>query len=218
MATNITGTMTLSGTLLLDDGTVTDTHIASTAALDIRTKGKQNTLDPIKVVHVTDLRRWDALNAGLPITDDASDDLYIEDGTYGTDWPLVKSDDVGNTTATQYASFFFALPGNYQDGQTITLRVRCKMGVIADDAATLDLTAYRSDEDGTVTEVRATSATDINSATYANYDYTITPTSRVGGDEIQCRLKFIGTDAATGVGAGVVLNIAKISVLADTRG
>lgn len=218
MSTTFTCDATLAGELSLGSGAVTDAHIATDGAINIRTKAKQNVLDPIKVVHVSDLRRWDALNAGLPITDDGSDDLWIEDGTWGTDWPLVKSDDVGNTTATQYASFPFFLPGNYQSGETITVRVTAKMGVVADDAATLDLTAYRSDGDGTVTAVRTTAAVDVNNATYANYDYTITPTSRVAGDEIWCQLAFIGTDAATGVGSGVVLNIAKIQVLADTRG
>jgi len=157
------------------------------------------------------LKTWDAYATDLPGAA-ANDDLAVILGTLGADAPQVKSADAGGTTVTAYARFEFAVPPEYIDGQTLTLRCEASMQVVSDDTATLDAVAYR--QAAPATDICATAAQSINSATPANIDFTLTPTNVVSGDILSIRLCVAITDAGDAA-ANINAVIEQIKILAD---
>jgi hypothetical protein len=69
---------------------------------------------------------------------------------------------------------------------------------IADASCTVDLNVYHCDEDRTLQalgDICATAAQSCNSLTYADLDFTITPTNLSPGDTLDVQLVVAGTDA-----------------------
>jgi hypothetical protein len=166
---------------------------------------------PIKL---TDCKVHDALITNLPGTA-AADDMALITGTPGTDAPTLQGVDFGGTSTDEKCGFQFALPQSYRSGETITLR--CMAGMlttISDGTATLDCECWPDDGDGTVSaDICATAAASINSLTLANVDFTITPTGLEGGDLLNFRLTFGGSDTGN---AGVMIpEIQAITLLLD---
>lgn len=164
-------------------------------------------------VPITAWRVWDAQHTNLPSAG-AADDLGHVGGTFATDAPSLQTADVKAAGAvTRYARCQVQIPAEYQAGQPVTLRVRAGMKTtVADGSATLDIEAYKSTKEATVSGVDlcATAPQSINSLTFANKDFTITPTSLVAGDLLDIRLAIATNDAATvtaviGVAGGVDL-------------
>lgn len=137
--------------------------------------------------------------AVLP-TAGASDDLGFYQGTHGTNVPYIGTGDVKNATTQRKARFTFALPPEYVSGGSVIIRVRAGMvTTVASASATIDFAAYK--HNGSVitgSDLIATSATSINSLTWANYDFTITPTGLVAGDEFDVLCTIDVVDVATG--------------------
>lgn len=165
-------------------------------------------------VPLTDLRTWDSLAVNIPAAA-ANDDLGLITGTAGTHAPQVEGADFGGTTDAKKTAFCFALPPEYVAGQTITLRVKAKMKVIADTSCTLDANVYR--QAAPTTDICATAAQSINSATAANKDFTITPTDCVVGDLLNVILTEAGTDAGN-AGNDITAVLEKIEMLLDIKG
>jgi len=165
------------------------------------------------------LRIFDsASNAVLPNTA-ASDDLGLILGTQGTTDFSIQTSDAKATTVTQKARFRFWLPPEYEPAGTITLVAFAGMKTTASDGtATVDFSAYAKDEaDGTHgADLVTTAATSINSLTLGAKSFTITPTSRVNGDELSVLMTVAITDGAT---ATAVLGfITKVYWLLQVRG
>lgn len=166
---------------------------------------------------------WVVWNSGQPLpSTPAADDLGIVSGTFATDVTTIQAGDLKAAGATtRYALARVALPGNYEDGQTVTLRLRCKMDTnAADTSCTIDAEVYEVSGDGlaagTPTDLCATAAQDMNNLTAADYDFTITPDNLVAGDELEIRIAIACNDAATGT--AVTPKLCKAQLLCDTRG
>lgn len=163
-------------------------------------------------------RTWDAMHTNLPGTP-ATDDLGITTGTWGTDDFTIETGDLKAAGATtRYAACMVAVPSEYEDAQTVTIRVRAAMETtVSDTTATIDFELYRPDGDGTLSaDLVTTSATSINSLTPNDYDFAVTATTIVGGDILLLRMAIAVNDAATGTAVtGVVYDC---SMLYDTRG
>lgn len=165
-------------------------------------------------IRLTDCRVHDAPQTVLPATA-AADDMAIVAITPGTNAPTLQGVDFGAASTDEKCTFQFAVPHSYRDGETITLR--CFAGMlttVSDGTATLDVECWKDDGDGTVaTDICATAATTINSLTLANKDFTITPTTVEGGDLLNFRLTFGGSDTGN---AGVMIpTVTAITVLLD---
>lgn len=171
------------------------------------------------VVPMQSLRVWDAVQTNLPGTA-ANDDLGFDGGTWATDSPCMTTGDVKavSTEAHRYARFQFALPPEYEAGETVTLRCHAGMKTtVADQSCTLDAVVYKSnDEAGIGADICATAAQSINSLSDADIDFTITPTGLTAGDVLDVRLDVAYHDDATGT--AVIAQIGKISFLLDIRG
>lgn len=221
MAQKIEGDITFTGavrvgSVSLDVGTLTNSDLAATAAI-ARTKLAQDTNSPFSVP-LTDLRVHDAVNTVLPGTA-ATDDLALDSGTFGTEAMHVTAGDLKAAGATtRYARFKVALPAEYDDAETVSIRVVAKMETtVADTTCTVDVEAYKVANDLTVgSDLCTTTATSMNSLTAANYDFAITSTSLVPGDELDVRVAIACNDGATGTAVEPV--ISSIRLLCDIRG
>lgn len=208
-----TGIFVESSAVLPSDTTI---PVGALSAVVRRQDLVQDTVQPY-VITPDQMRTWDNFNALLPGTA-AADDLAVIEGTFGTDAVTIQGSDFGGTSITQYCRFQFTLPPEYDDGETITIRIRGGMlTTVSDGTATVDVECHVNDDDGAVgSDICTTSATTINSLTFGNDDFTITPTGRAPGDVLDVRITVAGSD--TGDAGVMIPEISKVSVLLDVKG
>jgi hypothetical protein len=110
------------------------------------------------------------------------------------------------------------LPPEYDDGETVQIRVHGGMKTtVSDTTATVDVECYESDKErGISADLCTTSAQTINSLTFGDDDFTITATSLVSGDVLDIRITVAITDGATGT--AVLGEIGSVELLCDIRG
>lgn len=211
MANKITGvTLTLPSEELRNEDIATNADIATT-------KIAQRVLAEYPVP-LSSLRVWDAFATNLPATP-ASDDLGIVSGTFGTDSLSVQTGDLKSAGATsRKMRFELQVPPNYDDGQTIQVRIRAGMLTnVADNAATVDLEVYKPDGDAAVgSDLCSTAAITINSLTIGDKDFTLTAGSIDPGDRLECVVTVLVNDAATGTAVTGI--ITDVRLMLDTRG
>lgn len=168
-------------------------------------------------VPLTSLRVFDAFQTNLPGTA-ASDDLALIGGTFGTDSPSVQTSDSKNTSVTQRARFLYQIPPEYEAAQTVVLRASAGMNTtVASSSATVDFEVYEIDRvTGLSSDLCATSATSINSLTFADKDFTVTATALAPGSVLDVRMTIAITDSATAT--AVIGEIGALEFLMDIRG
>ena len=168
-------------------------------------------------IPLTSLRTWDALATNLPGTA-ADDDLALITGTPGTDAPTIQAGDIGGASSTRKASFELTLPPEYVDGETVTLRIHGGLlTTVCDGSCTVDVQAYEVAAAGSVgADICATAAQSMNSLTFANLDFTITPTGLAAGDRVMVVLSVAYADSGD-LGA-MTPELTSIKVLADIKG
>jgi hypothetical protein len=144
---------------------------------------------------------WDAFGTALANGAGSNDDLGLTAGAFGTGLPYVETRDLtGNAGAgvAHYARTTFTLPPEYLSGGTITLQLAAGMkGVVAATSAVADAEAYLSARTTLVSgsDLVSTAAQNINSVTFADYLFSLTPTGRVAGDVLDIRLSLTATSA-----------------------
>ena len=212
---HVAGNLT-ANSMTIPDNAVTNASVIASAAI-VRSKLAQTVLAeyPIELFL---FRVWDAMQTNLPGTS-AADALGLIGGTFGSASPLLQTYDVKAAGAvTLRARVTIPVPIEYDAGETLTIRVRGGMTTtIADTSATVDIEAYRFDEDGGVSaDLCTTAAQSINSLTKADKDFVVTPTTFNPGDQIDIRVTIAVTDAAT-VGT-VKATLSKLALLCDVRG
>lgn len=168
---------------------------------------------------LVDFRVWDAIQTSLPGTASA-DDIGIGTGTIGTALPYLRSPELngGAGNGTYYARITFMLPPEYVTGQTITFRFTAGMLLaVAATTATVDVQGYLSADTTLVTGVDlvTTSAQSCNSVTFANYDFTVTPTLLAAGNTLDFRIAMAATSATA---TSHFLAIASVKLLLGIKG
>ena len=124
----------------------------------------------------------------------------------GTNQWLIDGEASINETELSEGWFTFVLPENYVSGGTITLRAEALV-VLAGDAAndatsTIDMEArLQTDTTGAVGADLVTTAAQTLATAGAVYDFVVTPTSRVAGDKLICKLATSMVETAGGTGA-----------------
>lgn len=202
--------------MILPDGSITNATINTSAGIE--TSKLESRTAQVFPVSFNNFFVWDAAQTNLPGTA-ANDDLAIITGTLGTDAPTLQTGDLKNLgSTTRYAGFIVAVPHNYQDGQTFTIRLRGGMiTTVASTAATIDLQLYALDQDGGVSaDLCQTSAATINSLTKANVDFTIDPAGLDPGDLLMGRIAILVND--TGTGTAVIGECSFAEIRCTTRG
>lgn len=151
----------------------------------------------------------------LPTAADGTN-LGLAAGTHGTSGAkLITSAVSSGGSATEAARFLFALPGEYVDGRTVTLRVRARAADTAGTSATVDAEVCKTDGEGGVgADLCATDARDANSASWADLDFTVTPTSLAAGDLLDVEITAAVDDTG---GDGAQVEIGAVTVLLDSK-
>lgn len=170
-------------------------------------------------IPLTDFRVWDAMQTNLPGTP-ATDDLALVGGTFGTATPSLRSEDLKAAGATnKRARVLVQLPWEYEAGQTVVLRFKAGMiTTVADTSATLDVEAYKlqgDPDDAIGSDLITTSATTMNSTTFADIDFTVNPSGLSPGDILDIRITAAITDGASAT--AVIGGITSVKLLADVR-
>lgn len=203
----------------IDGALITTNSIAGdrlkTSAGITRSQMQQNSNAPLPILPFH-WRTWDTMLV-LPAAA-AADDLGSVPGTFGTNVITLQAGDVKATSSTRYAITQIALPENYEDGQTVTLRIRGGMETtVSDTSCVVDAVVYEVGTDGTPSsDICATAAQSINSLTEADKDFTITPTDLVAGDVLEIRIAVTWVDSSTVTTVTPV--IYKVTLLYDARG
>lgn len=201
--------------ITLPDQSITNNDIAGNANISPGKMGQRVLAESVVPVH--SFRVWDAVQTNPPGTASA-DDLGLVTGTYGTNPVRLTGGDMKTLGATTRRIYFSVpIPANYDDGETIQIRVRAKMETtVADVSCTVDLEAYVGSSGAVGSDRVTTSAQSINSLTAANYDFMIDAATVDPGDLLECRLSIACNDAASAT--AVTPAIYKVSLLCDTRG
>lgn len=167
---------------------------------------------------MTDARVWDNMASLLPGTA-AADDCEITTGTPGTDAPRITAGDVaGAGSSTRKFAFAFALPPNYESGESVRITVRAYVaGAACDTSCTIDCEVFKCDGDGAVgSDLITASAGDMNSTSPADFDFDVTSSGLVAGDLLVAVFSIAYNDAATV--SGVTPSASSVIVKADTKG
>ena len=168
---------------------------------------------------LTSFRVHDAMQTLLPGAG-STDDLGLVGGTFGSATPSLRTEDLKAAGATNNrARVLVQLPWEYVAAQTVTLRFKAGMiTTVADTTATLDCEAYalQDDPDDAIgSDLVTTSATTINSVTFANIDFSVTATNLSPGDILDVRITTAVNDAETGT--AVIAGITSSKLLCDVR-
>lgn len=211
MSTTVT-----SVSIVLPDGFITDAAFATGS--DISTSRIAQRPFAKYAVPFTSMRVWDAM-ATVPVTTAANDDLALLTGTPGTSNLKLSTGDLKTAgPTTRKIGFELAVPPNYEDGQTIEVRVRAGMETtVADTAANVDLQAWISNGGGGVgSDLVTSTASNCNSLAAADKDFVLDAANIDPGDRIMCVLSFFVQDAATNT--AVTGAVYEIALRCDTRG
>ncbi len=170
-------------------------------------------------IPLTDFRVWNAMQTLLPGTP-LTDDLGLVGGTFGTATPSLRTEDLKAVGATSsYARVLVQLPWEYQAGQSVSLRFKAGMiTTAADTSATLDCQAYKlqdDPDDALGSDLVTTAATIMNSTTFADLDFVVTPTGLSPGDILDVRITTAVNDGATAT--AVIAGISSAKLLCDVR-
>lgn len=185
---------------------------ASATTLQVKLLERRPSGEGVLSLLAKDFRVHDAIQSSLPTTA-ASDDLALIAGTFGTDTPTIQSADPGGTSVTAYARIQVPIPADYQPGGRLTLRAHAGvLTSVADTSCTLDAQVYAADRAGGASaDLCATAAQSMNSLTFADLDFTITPTGRQAGDVLDIRLTVAAVDA--GNAAAIVPEISAVELI-----
>lgn len=212
----ISGNLTVNGTLNIPAGAVSSTEIASDAAI-ARTQLAQESLAKF-VIPLTEFRIHDALATALGATATSDDDLALVGGTFGSASPTITTTDIAGLSKTRRARVLYTLPPEYDASNDVQVRLMAgTVGGTADVSATIDVEAYESNKTGGVgSDLCATAAQSINSATFAAKDFVITASGLVAGDILDIRVTIAVDDTG---GAGTLeAAFGSCEVLLDIRG
>lgn len=145
-------------------------------------------------IALTELRKTAAYKDPLGDTPGAS--LLGLGDTVGLVVTGTQTNGGATATANESASFVFVVPDTYVAGQPISLRVRAKVSAARTVSATVDAVVRRMTDAGVTADLVTTAAQALTTS-YANYDFTITPTTIVAGDVLFVDV-FLATDDTGG--------------------
>ncbi len=159
-----------------------------------------------------------ANGAALPAAPDSTT-LGISAGAFGTDSPLLESSDTNNGADSEFARVSVVMPIEYRAGETTTVRVHARVDVVRQVGATVDVLAYESDKEaGISADLCTTGAQDANSASWADFDFTITPTTLSPGDTLDIEIVAATDDTGAGAPSNGHIQIGAVQILLDVKG
>lgn len=142
-------------------------------------------------VPLGELRKVGAIKDALPDSPNATD-LGLSD-TPGAAVLGTQTNGGSTASATEKAAFLFNVPATYEPGAALTLRVRAKVSAARQVSATVDAVVKKLGDAALGSDVCATAAQALTTS-FANYDFTITPTGIAPGDVLYVELALATDD------------------------
>ena len=114
--------------------------------------------------------------------------------------PLVGTTTNGGATATasESAVWLVPLPHSYAGG-ALSVRVRAKVSAVRGTSATIDAVVKELADGAVGSDLVETAAQSINSTTYANKDFVVTPTGLAAGDTLVVQITAATNDTTAAV-------------------
>lgn len=209
----------MAATRFPDDVEIAGSLRVSGSLLPARARGELAQDNEVQIpIPFSQLRVWDAFATAIGTA--GSDDLGISSGgTWGTNAPYITAGDVKASSSTRYARFLYTLPPEYVSGETVRIVAHAGMVTTAASAScTLDFEAYEINKSGGVTgsDLVTTSATSINSTTFAARTFEVNAAGLAAGDVLDVRIAIAYNDAATAT--AVIPAIAHLVMAIDIKG
>lgn len=148
-------------------------------------------------IQLSDLRLQAAWKDALPDAPNATA-LGVADAA-GSLLTGTQTNGGATASASEVAAFLFVLPQEYVAGEAITVRVRAKVSATRTVSQTVDVVAKKVGD--TLGSDICTTAAQSLTTSYANYDFTVTPTSLVAGDVLWVEV-YLATDDTGGSSNG----------------
>lgn len=118
---------------------------------------------------------------------------------------------VSGNTKTDYAQIDAVLPPWYVAGAAITVRIRAKWTTTLLTVSSLVDAEVKVAADGTLGSDICTTAAQQVTTSFANYNFTVTPTGRVAGETLTIRVGLLGDDTGGTINtAGAISAIALV--------
>jgi hypothetical protein len=136
-------------------------------------------------------------------------------GTFGSATPLVVGESASGASKTDYSRFEFVLPNEYVAGGALSIQLTAEVTALPHVGATLAAAAYLASDGGVGSNLVTTSAQTLT-ASFANYNFTVTPTGLAGGDVLDIQLTGVCND--TGGTTGAVIEISAVTMLLSVQG
>lgn len=191
------------------DGQITNAEIDAAAAI-VRSKLAQEALESYPIP-LAEFRAADGAALGIADVNDAGDHYLA----YSTNTWKLMGNSPDSDTQTDVSLIQFALPPEYDDGQTITVRINAEYTADG-DTKSLDLEVYKANKtDASVGSDICATAVQTLTATDAAYDFTVTPTGLTGGDLLNIKITTAFQDSDGAVGEA---EINSVEVLLDIKG
>lgn len=143
-------------------------------------------------------------------------DMGLTPGTHGTNTPILIGEAANANSKSDAARFEFELPAEYVAGGTITIQVTAQITGNVQVAQTVAVQAYASDTHGGVSSALVAGGAQAVTTSWAVYSFTVTPTSRVAGDVLDCLITAAAND--TGGTANKLIQIGDVRVVLQVKG
>jgi len=201
---NLVGTVDTNQTLTLST-TLTNRNIVAGDAIGFDITGTPTSARGVVSVYL------------IPIS---ADDMAISSGAFATGLPYIHTGDLMAAGATtRYARTMFTLPPEYVSAGAFQFRFASGMlTTVADTSATIDCEAYKTARSTlkTGSDLVSTSASSINSLSFAEKTFDISSTGLIAGDVLDIRVTIAINDA----GASTVVDgaIAHAEALLTIKG
>lgn len=200
--------------LSLPSASITGSALSSAADVE-RSQLKQQDAQ----VYGLELADWLVTGTGAKLGAAAgtpTDAFGLTVGTFGSASPKIVGESASGNSKTNYARTTFTLPPEYVDGQTVTFRVRARITASANTSQTVDFSCYEADGEAGIGSDLCTTSAQTLTTSFADYDFTVTPSSLAAGDLLD--MQITGEADDTGGSAGAVIEIGKTQILLDIRG
>jgi len=154
----------------------------------------------------------------LPSSPGTNDDLGLFGTSFSTNTPFLETGDLGGQNGvTQFARFLLPIPPQYDDDALIRLHAAISSTNTADTSATVDVEAFKTDEEGGVdgSDLVTVSSKDFNSTSFADFDFTLDDSKLSVGDLLDVRVAATIDD---GSGNTVKGKIGSVALVMDVKG
>jgi len=196
-----------------------DLRVTGTARFITTTGVNRDDMDIVSLApHTLPLEDWLIADMSARVGTPGTTNLGLVAGTVGSASPTIQTSDGKATTITQVMRRSVPIPPDYVAGQNLQLRIHVGMlTTVSDGTATIDVSAYKSNEEaGISADLVTTAAQSINSLTAADKDFVITAATLSAGDTLDVKVTIAITDSATGTAVKGIIGATKL--LADVQG